>query len=221
MAEYLNEKAFKSLRRDIILLELQPGAVLSTARVAEKYQVSRTPAREALLKLHGIGLADMFPKSKTVVSRINTRRLYQEWFVRKSLEVAVIDDFLRNCCQQDLDDLAALNDEMERYSQAGEFASFFDSDNAFHQKIFTAARQQLAWDLIEDINCHYNRLRVVVMRDGRAQREAIEEHRRILHAMSRRDAPLIRQLMSAHTQKISIQQEEAFARFPQYFCSGE
>lgn len=220
MAEPLNELTFQSLRRDIMLLTLKPGAVLSTVRVAEGYGVSRTPAREAILKLHQIGLVDVFPKSKTVVSRINVPRLFQEWFIRKSLEVAVIDDFLHNCSQRDLAELGQLIDQQAHYAQAGQFVTYFDYDNAFHQKIFTVAGQQLAWESIVDVNCHYNRLRAVVMRYRQSQEEAVAEHRVILCAMEQRQGDRIRQLMTEHTGKIRSQLPQIIEAFPDYFSDG-
>lgn len=220
MAEYLNEITYESLRQDIMLLKLQPGTALSTARVAQEYNVSRTPAREALLKLHQIGLVDMFPKSKTVVSRINIPRLHQEWFVRKSLELSVIDDFLTNCAQRDLMELQEIIARQERYAREGSFEPYFEWDRAFHKKIFAVAGQQLAWNVVTDISCHYNRLRAVVMRGEQAQREAIDEHRHILRAMEQRSAPLMRKLMAAHTEKIRTQQKEVYARHPEYFTAA-
>lgn len=105
MAEALNKLAYRKLRQDIIFLTLKPGTVLSTQEVATRYEVSRTPAREAIVRLNKEGLVDVFPQSKTMVSRIDLKRIQQEWFIRKSLEVAVIDEFMKNCSLRDLESL--------------------------------------------------------------------------------------------------------------------
>ena len=55
MAEALNKLAYRKLRQDIIFLTLKPGTVLSTQEVATRYEVSRTPAREAIVRLNKEG----------------------------------------------------------------------------------------------------------------------------------------------------------------------
>lgn len=120
----LNESTYQSLRREIMYLKLKPGTLLSTANIAEQYKVSRTPAREAILRLNKAGLVDVFPKSRTTVSRINVRRVNEEWFIRKSLEVAVIDNFMINCSARDLMALDDMIRCQEEYSASGDFEAF-------------------------------------------------------------------------------------------------
>ena len=91
----LNQQTYDLLKRDIMTFNLMPGEPVSAAKIAERYQVSRTPAREALVKLETEGLIDIFPQSKSVVSKINITRAKQEWFVRKTLELGWLIHFLR------------------------------------------------------------------------------------------------------------------------------
>ena len=51
MGYSLNNKTYDNLKRDIMTLALMPGEPVSAAKIAERYDVSRTPAREALVKL--------------------------------------------------------------------------------------------------------------------------------------------------------------------------
>lgn len=218
--ESLNELTYQSLRKDIMSLKLKPGTVLSTAKIAQEYHVSRTPAREAILSLNKIGLVDIFPQSRTTVSRIDMKRVDQEWFIRKSLEVAVIDDFMCNCSQGDIQELKSIVDRQEEYHGSGDFISYFEWDNKFHRTIFMAAGQALAWDTIINVNCHYNRLRMLVMKEDQAQAEAVEEHRRIINAMECRDTELAKKHMLEHIAKIEVQRKDALNIYSEYFKEG-
>ena len=180
MAEALNKLAYRKLRQDIIFLTLKPGTVLSTQEVATRYEVSRTPAREAIVRLNKEGLVDVFPQSKTMVSRIDLKRIQQEWFIRKSLEVAVIDEFMKNCSLRDLESLEKSIERQANFSGRGMFRSFFESDYEFHRRIFEIAEQLLSWETIANVNCHYDRMRMLIMSEQTAQTEAIEEHRHCL-----------------------------------------
>ena len=61
---------YERLHADIVSLRMPPGMLLQEKRIAEEFGVSRTPVREALLRLSEGGLVDIFPQSGTVVSRV-------------------------------------------------------------------------------------------------------------------------------------------------------
>lgn len=66
MNNSLNMQTYENLKKDIMTLALMPGEPVSAAKIAERYNVSRTPAREALVKLEGEALVDIYPQSASV-----------------------------------------------------------------------------------------------------------------------------------------------------------
>jgi len=82
MDKSLNQETYNRLKREILTFVLKPGESVSAAKLADRYQVSRTPVREELVKLETEGMVHIFPQSKTVISRINVHRVRQEWFIR-------------------------------------------------------------------------------------------------------------------------------------------
>ena len=91
MDNTLNQQTYERMKREIMTFALKPGDPVSAAKLAERYNVSRTPARETLVKLQTEGLIDIFPQSKSVISKINVQRVRQEWFIRKTLEMGMVD----------------------------------------------------------------------------------------------------------------------------------
>lgn len=77
MEKNLNEFTYQKLKKDIMTFVLVPGEAISAAKIAERYGVSRTPAREAIVKLQKEGLVDIYPQSKSLVSWINMERIRQ------------------------------------------------------------------------------------------------------------------------------------------------
>ena len=86
----VNGAVYEELKRSIITLRLAPGTEMSTLEIATKLNVSRTPVREAFLRLQNEDLVEMVPQKQTIVSRINLDRVEQERFLRESLEAAAI-----------------------------------------------------------------------------------------------------------------------------------
>ena len=99
MEKNLNEFTYQKLKKDIMTFVLAPGEAISAAKIAERYSVSRTPAREAIVKLQKEGLVDIYPQSKSLVSWINMERIRQEWYVRYTLEICMAERFVRRITQ--------------------------------------------------------------------------------------------------------------------------
>ena len=69
-------------------------------------------------------------------------------------------------------DLESLEKSIERqanFSGRGMFRSFFESDYEFHRRIFEIAEQLLSWETIANVNCHYDRMRMLIMSEQTAQ----------------------------------------------------
>src|SRR4051794_8960331 len=63
-------RVYSDLRSELVSLRRRPGEAISEAEIALSYGVSRTPVREAILKLADEGLLEIFPQSGIFVSRI-------------------------------------------------------------------------------------------------------------------------------------------------------
>ncbi|MBM3605071.1 MAG: GntR family transcriptional regulator, partial [Alphaproteobacteria bacterium] len=86
LAELIHDR----LRHLIVTLELQPGQPLIEKELCESFGVSRTPLREAVLRLAEHGLVTVAPQHGTFVSLISPRAVRLAHFLRENLEVPVI-----------------------------------------------------------------------------------------------------------------------------------
>ena len=79
-------RIYSDLRGELVSLQRRPGEAISEAEIALSYGVSRTPVREAILKLSDEGLLEIFPQSGIFVSRIPIAALPEAIIIRKALE---------------------------------------------------------------------------------------------------------------------------------------
>src|SRR5258707_6261618 len=79
-------RIYSDLRIELVSLQRRPGEVISEAGIALSYGVSRTPVREAILKLADEGLLEIFPQSGIFVSRIPMAALPEAIIIRMALE---------------------------------------------------------------------------------------------------------------------------------------
>src|SRR6266404_9854730 len=82
-----SSKIYSDLRTELVSMQRRPGEVISEAEIALSYGMSRTPVREAILRLSDEGLLEIFPQSGIFVSRIPIAALPEAIIIRKALEV--------------------------------------------------------------------------------------------------------------------------------------
>jgi DNA-binding GntR family transcriptional regulator len=202
MSESLNAQTYENLKRDIMTLELMPGEVLSAAKIADRYNVSRTPAREALVRLETEGLVEIYPQVGSVVSRIDEDRARQEWFVRRALEMGVVDGLFDNVSENDIGRMRdycrmmeAASGEMNDPSKAYDYLRY---DNEFHAVTYYVAGQKLAAELVANTMAHYNRIRFLIIMEKPFNDRTLESHDQLVRSIGTRDKETYRKLLHEH-----------------------
>ena len=82
------DQIYEQLRRAIVRLDMAPGSAIAEKDICARFDVSRTPVREALQRLAEEDLVDIFPHSGTWVSRISFALAEEGFVLRRALEEA-------------------------------------------------------------------------------------------------------------------------------------
>jgi DNA-binding GntR family transcriptional regulator len=201
-------------------MTLEPGMDISVQKLSERYGVSRTPVREALVRLQQSGLVVIYPQRKTVVSKIDLKRVHEEWFIRTSLESAVVDEFIHKCSELVTDTMQELINKQKKYLDKEHFRDFYSRDNRFHQLIFETAGEGLSWFTIEEVASHYNRIRLLYGKMSGIEQFVVEQHEKIVEAASKRDADAMRKVVMDHSNNLLDQVKSLLKKYPHFFQSN-
>jgi len=212
---------YSELKRNILSLNLIPGKEMSTQEVATAMNVSRTPVREAFIRLQRENLVETFPQRGTFVSKINLKRVEQERFIREGLEIAVAKPFLDNCSKKHIELLKHKIEEQYRSYEDKDYALFVELDNQFHELFFDVAEQALAWKTLLDTNAHYSRIRVLTVSNDKTISGVIEQHKRIIEIIERKDLSALQSELSDHITKINFEKVDLLKQYPDYFARPE
>ena len=215
--ESSREYTYRLLRTNILNLTIAPGATISENDVADIVAVSRTPVREAFIKLSQEALLDIQPQRGTYVSLIDPDHVEEARFLRAAVETEVIKLACRSFPAEKLISLQA-NIQLQELS-AGENApiKFFAHDEALHRTIFAGCGKARVWSVIQQMNTHYNRVRVLNLLNGYNMPRIIEEHRSIVRAIRDRDAAAGERAADLHLSMIHIDLKQLQQEFPEYF----
>ena len=227
MAVNVNKKStqdavYTVLKEGIMTLSLPPGTAMSTQEMATRLNVSRTPVREAFIRLHEEGLVEVFPQRQTIVSRINFQRVMQERFIRESLEMAALRLFMEAEDRDEyLDRMQDMIRQQEESQREKQYAAFIRQDNDMHRLIFIGAGQSLAWDAVLSVNGNYDRFRVLTVSNEDTMDSAIRQHRRLITRMREGDTEKVCAEMYDHVRKLRYEKEELLRKYPDYFAPEE
>lgn len=213
----LNQNTYELLKQDIMTLRLKPGEAISAAKIAERYAVSRTPAREAIVKLDKEGLVEIIPQSKTLVAKISLERAKQEWFVRSSLEISMVPLFIRKRTKADIRAMRENLEQQKRAHHPVDAGSYLALDNEFHGIIYEAAGEPLARSIIDTHVTHYNRIRFLTDFSPEIRAKTIHEHELIIKAAEEQNAEAMESVLRTHIRRILIDQETILKQYPEYF----
>jgi DNA-binding GntR family transcriptional regulator len=181
----------QSLREMIYEAELKPGQPLIQERIAEMFQVSRVPVRDALQLLVRMGIAVNVPR-RGVIVRPLSRTLISELFeVRKILEGAAVRMATRNATPEYLRRLERLVEQQTECLATGDVRREAKLDDEFHRALYDAVGNTRLvelifanWELIKQARS----ASTVVPEHGRAWiAHSIKRHKRVLAALKKRD----------------------------------
>lgn len=213
----LNDVTYNQIREDIMNMTLEPGTDVSVQKLSERYGVSRTPVREAVVRLQQSGLVEIYPQRKTVVSKIDLQRVREEWFIRTSLESAVVDEFIFKCSELVADTMQELINKQRKYLDKKHFIEFYSKDNRFHQLIFETAGQELSWFTIEEVTSHYNRIRLLYGKMQGVEQSHIDKHLKMVAAIRKRDVEAMRKIVVEHSNNLLEQVQSMAKQYPHFF----
>jgi DNA-binding GntR family transcriptional regulator len=197
-----SSKIYSDLRTELVSLQRRPGEVISEAEIALSYGVSRTPVREAILKLSDEGLLEIFPQSGIFVSRIPIAALPEAILIRKSLEATTAQLAAERAAASQILVLQAILERQREADAAKDGDAFHRADEMFHATVAEVAGYPGIWTLIQQVKVNVDRYRLLTLpQQGRIAR-VIVEHQAILTAIAAHDASGARTAMEIHLESL-------------------
>jgi GntR family transcriptional regulator, rspAB operon transcriptional repressor len=175
------------LRRQIIDLELPPGAPLSEAEIGARLGVSRTPVRESLILLAEEGLVEVFPQRGSFVGPIRYEGVVAAQFVREAIECSSLQLGGAQAGEGDVATLRAIIVRQHEADRAGDDGAFFDLDEEFHQQLMRACGHEPAWRIVASAKAQMDRARRLSLPEGGKMTDLIEQHGAVVDALAAGD----------------------------------
>lgn len=217
--ENSREYVFRMMYDNIMSFQLVPGTAISEQDISSQLDISRTPVRDAFVRLPQLKLLDIVPQRKTTVSRIHTEQLDDSCFMRQAVECAII----KQACEKfPKTHLKRLENNLAREQQAiakSDNNSLFRLDEVLHKTIFDGCHRGRIWDYLTQTDLNYLRARVLVTMSRVNQMEIVfDQHRRIVEAIKNQDEQAALDVMGPHVVRALPLLKGLKEFYPTYFA---
>lgn len=191
---------FDMLKQEILSLELKPGQAISENEICSRFDVSRTPVREALRRLQEQGFVNTIPYSGTYVTLLNLDDIRQMIYMRVAVELMVMRDFMEVATPLLYEEIRHQIRCQELLIQEPGFEpeQFYSMDAQMHALWFCAVGRAKVWDFIQAQQLHYTRFRMLDFTTETDFNRITEEHEELFRLLCEKDEKGLEKALKDH-----------------------
>lgn len=207
----------QTLRGEILSMHRAPGATISEKDIAAAHGISRTPVREAILRLAEERLIEITPKSGTRVSLIPIAALGDAMCAREALETMLVRMAAERARPSAVTAMRAIVEHQRECIGSTDADAFHDADEALHRAIAEAADHPGVWSMVLQIKVQLDRVRHLTLpKPGRIE-HVVQEHEVVVDAIAARDPDRAVGAMRLHVESLKQALGEIRHANPDYF----
>lgn len=199
------DKVYEDLRLAIIRTDIPPGTDLDEKSLVEKFGVSRTPVREALIRLAADGLVEMKRNRGASVTWLDLQTLQSIFEAGDLIEQAIMRLACLRRTQKDLDELTDIAETFEADMARADIGGMVISNSRFHQRIAEAAKNKYFVDCYRRILADHERVAQMWYSHNQELEPSassndiiLVHHRQIIEALDKRDPEWGEKLSKEH-----------------------
>ncbi|MCD9023528.1 GntR family transcriptional regulator [Cohnella silvisoli] len=196
----LTERVYSELKNSILRRSLAPGKKLDIFKLADQFQVSRTPIKEAFNRLHHEGLIVIKPRKGTYVAEINMKEILEIFDARILFETWAARIGVFEAKERDFQILRELCRKMDHcyLTTPFDFSKFNELDIQFHHHIVQLGKNQRILELYKSLNAHRISERAYYETAYEKAKSGHYQHHEIVAAFENRDLDLLLNLLTNH-----------------------
>lgn len=219
-SQSLTTQAYNTLKERIMRWELRPGELLLVQPLAKELGISRTPVREAMVRLQQEGFVEEAEGKKFRVAQVKLKSILEIHEIRELIELHAVSRAAESRANGQRKELDRLAGRMEKAMREGDHAAFFEADMAFHARIIQMSGNETLEALMAQLNEKIQRIRHMTTYVTRRVEDTIGEHQAILDAVRGGDPEAARSAMKYHLDKVREGVVQLFENGAMHFFGG-
>jgi DNA-binding GntR family transcriptional regulator len=194
----ISEQLCEKIEEQIATGELQPGSFLDEATLVEKFGVSRTPVREALIQLAAEGLIEIRPRRGAVVTSLSPARLMEMFEVMAELEAMCGRLAARRMNDWQRKDMLAAHEACEEARAKDDSDAYFYHNEKFHSAIYIGSQNAFLMEQANQLERRLRPYRRLQLRVRNRMNVSFNEHLQVIDAITKGDEDAAEKALRRH-----------------------
>jgi DNA-binding GntR family transcriptional regulator len=194
----LREEVYESLKKTILHGKLKGGQRLIEETLADQVGISRTPVREAFHKLERDELVTRLPKGGFAVKEFTKEDVEEIFGIRSALESYAAYLATIHATPEKISDMEKKIVESENALKRGDDDKVIQLHTEFHDLIYKSCKSKKLIEMINNFRDYFYRYRSALLHTEGGFRSSIDDHRRMLEAMKKKNPRLVERLVRSH-----------------------
>lgn len=221
--EYNRIYIYRVLKENILNLKLKPGEKISEVKIKNLFNVSRSPIREAIVRLVDESLIDVLPQRGTYVSLLDQNFIEESLFMRTALDKEIMRIACSKSCDTDklieiLENIfqkqvSIASNDMDEDS----IMKFLELNEEFHKSIYEYLNKLRIWKNIGIFATHYVRFHMLESIAKTNVDFAIGQHTGIIKAIKNKDYSMAKKTEENILTNYKIKVRKVYDEYPDYF----
>lgn len=197
----MREKVYDTLKQLIIDGAIAPGERIIETEYSQKFQISRTPIREAIRMLELEGLVESQSTGGVIVKKISKNEIYEVYKIRIALEALVLEEIIQKATVSDIKKIEKVLKNTEKAFKKEDIELIYSLFSTFNSTLYDIAKFPKVAEMITNINFYLKRFRKLSIENPIRKNDAFNDHLKILEAIKNKDLKSALEVNKSHLEK--------------------
>lgn len=198
----LSTQAYNILKNDILDMNLRPGEVIMVQSLATQLSLSRTPVKEALVRLAQEGLVESTKGRKYKIAPLKMGEIVEIYDIRIALECICAEIAAEIITPEQVAQLRTIHADTCQALEQKDYHTMFNGDSDFHNALSDIAGKHVSKDILIRLGTRIQRIRFLnTYVPGRLE-QTMQEHQEILDALAAHESQRVKQALTHHLTQV-------------------
>jgi DNA-binding GntR family transcriptional regulator len=197
----MSEFVYGSLKEAIINNELKANQRINEKELADRFHVSRTPIREAVLRLATEGFVKIDSYRRAIVKEISFEELRDILEVLGALDRLAIVQAINNMTTEDVKKLETLTNKMEKKCNLNSVEKFIELNAEFHNELWKYVSNKFLLEIlhfVRDKKERYSYARLYLYKTPGFLEKSMKHHKELMEAVKFKDIEKLKKMIVQH-----------------------
>lgn len=201
LPQTMSEFIYENLKKSILSNELKANQRINEVELSKYFKVSRTPVREAILRLEARGFIKIDSRRRIYVKEVSYNELKEIFQVLGALDRFAVCQAVDNLESKQIDRLERLSQKMEKNCNIKTIEKYFEYNEAFHDVIWNAVPNSLLQEILcslRDKMQRYTFARIYAFKKPGALKRSLMQHKELVEAIRKKDKENLKEMIFQH-----------------------